>query len=97
MGSGRLPTHIFLLDSLSLLRNQVTPYLDIHCSFILSYKSISQTSKEPSSRSEKESIQEQALALQANLSALASRGSVSARYLNHTEITCALLNLLVPC
>ena len=59
--------------------------------------SISQTSKEPSSRSEKESIQEQALALQANLSALASRGSVSARYFNLTEITCALLNFPVPC
>ena len=28
VGSGRLPTHIFLLDSLSLLRNQVLPNLD---------------------------------------------------------------------
>ena len=55
--------------------------------------SISQTSKEPSSRSEKESIQEQALALQANLSALASRGSVSARYF---ELTSTLLRLPVP-
>ena len=31
VGSGRLPTHIFLLDSLSLLRNQVPPYLSFRC------------------------------------------------------------------
>ena len=94
MGSGRLPTHIFLLDSLSLLRNQVLPNLDIHWFILVSF----QTSKEPSSsRSENGSVSEQANALEANLSALASRGSVSARYF---QLTCTLpqpiLNLPLP-
>ena len=71
VGSGRLPTHIFLLESLSSPRDQVLKYFKLCLTLFLF-----QTSK---SKDLDEKVSEEAMALQANLAALASRGSVSAR------------------